>query len=62
MAETDTEKAAALEDFFTSVHTVKTDNDFEPLPSRITDRSGHSKMRDVEFRPTVGDIIDKLAK
>ena len=35
-------------------------NDFKPLPSRITERSGHSKMRDVEF--TVEDIIDKLAK
>ena len=36
-------------------------NDFEPLPSRITDRSGQTKMRDVKL--TVEDhIIDKLAK
>ena len=49
VTETDTEKAAALEDFFTSVYTVETDNDFEPLPSRITDRSGHNKMRDVKL-------------
>jgi len=60
MAE-DTEKAAALEDFFTSVYTVETDNDFEPLQSRIVDRSGHSKMLDgcILF---VEDTIDKLAK
>ena len=59
MTETDTEKAASL-DFFTSVYTVETDNDFKPPQSRIIDRSGHSKMLDVEF--TVEDIIDKLAK
>ena len=60
MAEAGNKIASALEDIFTSVYTVKTDNDFEPLQSRITDRSGHSKMLEVEF--TVDDIIDKLAK
>jgi len=32
IVETDTEKAVALEEFFTSVYTVETDDDFNPLP------------------------------
>jgi len=44
VAETDTEKAASLEDFFTSVYTVETDNDFEPLQSRII-RTGLDTVR-----------------
>ena len=41
VAETDTEKAAALEEFFTSMYTVENDDDFEPLPSRIQDATTH---------------------
>ena len=36
IAVTDNEKAAALEEFFSSVYNVEDDKDFEPLPSHIT--------------------------
>ena len=60
VAETDTEKAAALEEFFTSVYTVENDDEFEPLPSRIQDATTHITMHELEI--TVQDIVDKLAK
>ena len=60
VAETDTEKAIALEEFFTSVYTAESDDDFEHLPSRIQDRHIHIIMHDLEF--TVDDIVDKTGK
>ena len=42
IAVTDDEKAAALEEFFSSVYTVEDDKDFEPLPGRIT--KNHKSM------------------
>jgi len=60
VAETDTENAIALEEFFTSVYTVENDDDFEPLPSKIQDKATHIMMHELEI--TVQDTIDKLAK
>ena len=55
MAETDTEKVIALEEF-----TAENDDDFEHLPSRIQDRSTHIMKHELEI--TAEDIVDKLAK
>ena len=44
-AETDSDKAHTLADFFSSVYTVKDNGDFEYLPMRVTDNQ--MKMSDV---------------
>ena len=42
---TDSEKASALQEFFSSVYTVETNHDFELLPSHIT--TDHIPMDEV---------------
>ena len=57
-AETDSDKAHTLADFFSSVYTVEDNEDFEYLPMRITDNQ--MKMTDVILNC---DMIEaKLAK
>jgi hypothetical protein len=58
MAETDTDKAIALEIFFSSVYTVEDDQIFDLLSSRITEHS--KQMADIKI--TQEDILDKLNK
>jgi len=60
VAVTDTEKAVALEKFFTWVNTVENDDDFELLPSGIQDKATHIAMHELEI--AVQDTVEKLAK
>jgi hypothetical protein len=58
IAETDKEKAIALESYFSSVFSVEDDQMFEKLPSRMSD----SNKSRTDFRITEEDIISKLSK